>query len=157
MRNLIIKYFALSYNVKLFGTNFRYLRAVLPTIFFFCLAGLYTTAQEYQSVWDFQTLDFLLWTPVLICFWFGFNWFGLGYFRQFPIGYNDLQDWEQEHQFINAPDLVKKGQFPVTREQLNDMYDSKYKTDESWVNVFLGVFPFAVLIVTGIVAYILLG
>src|SRR5699024_11160511 len=99
MRDLIIKYFALSYNVKLFGVNFTYLRAVLPTTFFFCLAGLYTMLQEYQSIWDFRTLDFLLWLPVLICFWFGFNWFGLGYFRQFPIRYADLKDWEQKLQY----------------------------------------------------------
>lgn len=149
MRAFIIKRFALSYNVKLFGINFRYLRAVLPTIFFFCIAGVYTTSQEYQSVWDFRTLDFLLWLPVLICFWFGFNWFGAGYFRLFPIRYKDLQDWEQKHQYLMIPEMYTKESVsrPEDLQKFKRLYELKYKDPEDrFVNAFLGFAPYAIIL-----------
>lgn len=157
MRQLIIKYFALSYNVKLFGINFRYLRAVLPTIFFFCLWGLYTTAQDYRSLSEYTALNYILTVPVLLCFWFGFKWFGLGYFGMNPVKYEDLQDWEQKHQYVNSPEIYRMEDVSEERiYALNGMFNKKYKGPENFVNTFKGIFPWAVLVVTGILAYYIL-
>lgn len=159
MRDLIIKLFALSYSVKLFGKVIRGPRPALPIVFFFTIAGMYTTAQYYFSVWDFRTLDFILWFPAVVSIWIGFPWFKWGYFGRFPLRYADLKDWEQKYYYLTTPKLYARedtSDLSKVRTELTKKYNRKFYGEEKWVNVVYAA-PFAITIISGFVAYYLLA
>ena len=148
MRKFIVKHFALSYDSKTFGINGRHLRAVNLTITCFAFAIIYTGFFEPMSA-----IEYIVWLPFLGCIYLGFF-----YFKSNPIKYAELEDWEQKYQYLNKPSNIGNSDetFPdgfLYRSDLNfrhRLYENKYKTEDNFVNAHRILYPFAVIVLTGI-------
>ena len=148
MRKFIVKHFALSYDSKIFGINGRYLRAVNFTVSSMAFAIIYTGFFEPMSA-----IEYIVWLPFLICIYLGFF-----YFKSNPIQYAELEDWEQKYQYLNKPSNIgnRDQNFPdgsLYRSELkrySRYYRDEYKGYEDFVNAHRIVYPFAVIVLTGI-------
>jgi len=148
LRKFIIKHFALSYNSKVFGINGRHLRAVNLTVTSMAFAIIYTGFFEPMSF-----IEYSVWIPFIICIYLGFF-----YFKSKPISYAELEDWEQKYQYLNKPDNIGNSDetFPDGWKYKDELrryaikYNRVYKESERFVNAHRIIYPFAVIIILGI-------
>ena len=155
MRDLIIKYFALFYHTKVFGKTYSPMRAITPCVIIFCLAGLYTVSHDY----GFGPTDWILWGAVVVVFWTAMPFFGLGYFGMFPVKYKDLKDWQQKHQYLNAPELFTMedtSHLNEERRKLNLRYDIEFNGPENFKNAFVFFLPWLIMLITLILGFFII-
>ena len=91
MRKLIVKNFVLLAEFKLFGKTISYLRAariMMPSfiIGFILLNNI-----------DNAFIKALIFIYFLLLIWIGFDWMGVGYFKLFPVKWNELDILQKYH------------------------------------------------------------
>jgi hypothetical protein len=149
MSKWIVKNFALSYDSKFAGNVGRHPRAVNYTITMLALAIIIQGFLDVSQWWAL----ILLYTPFAVCIYLGFF-----YFRLNPISYAEVEDWEQKYMFLKKPDTFgnEDETFPfgvAYQKELakyGKMYNDKYRTDANFVEAKRIIYPFAVIIVLGI-------
>ena len=149
MRKFIVKNFALSYESKVFGNIGRHPRATNWTISFMALAIIYQGFFEPMSA-----IEYIVWLPFLVCIYLGFF-----YFKSNPISYAEVEDWEQKYQFLNKPDNIGNSdktfpdgfRYQAELKKYGEMYNAKYKTEDSFIEAQRIIYPFAVIIALGII------
>lgn len=116
IRKFIVKYFALSYRVKLFGKEYAWLRASNIIFPLFCLFTL--------SV----TYDLLIPLTSLL---FGLSvFFGFFYFIFFPVKRSEL-DAEQKYFFDTYYKSIDSNNIPV--------YNNKFRILIVFINIIVGI------------------
>lgn len=104
--------------------------------------------------------------------WYDHNWyeplvflyFALGFLVDktrfvFPLKYEELQDWEQKHQYLSMPyEMIKNDEtvptglkFAEEFKDLQEDYENKYKGDEKFVEADTFLFPIIVGVLTLII------
>ena len=149
MRKFIVKNFALSYDSKVFGNIGRHPRATNYTITCMALAIIYQGFAEQMSA-----IEWFVWLPFVICIYLGFF-----YFKSNPISYAEVEDWEQKYMFLNKPANIGNSdetfpdgfKYQAELKKYGEMYKAKYKGIESFVEAKRIIYPFAVIIVLGII------
>src|SRR5690554_4424839 len=134
MKGLIVKYWLLSYDVKVFGVKYRSPRVVNTLTPLLVIGGLYNLFTLGFDIWQFLAL-----VP----------FFAVGIYTAIrKIDESDLPflDWEQELQLMQKPDWVKTKwnfNFPENyRKRLQDRHDIKYKGHEKFVHPWRFFLPF---------------
>jgi len=108
MRELIVKLFALSTAINIFGKIWvtrRAPRVIWPT---FILVGTIWTGDPHN--WDHYWYHYVAMAILVLVLWIGFNFFGAGYFGLFPYSLAELDD-EQEFFYLSG---MKRGVLPST-------------------------------------------
>ena len=96
MRNLIIAHFFLMREFKLFGQHLKVVRAATPIVFaFFVSVFLQTLTDGHWLV------TLLCWVPFALCIYLGFF-----YQKKHPLKYAELEDWNQQYQYLHKPDMI---------------------------------------------------
>ena len=102
MRKFIVKNFVLYKNFTLFGKTFNMLRAsriMFPSF----LIGAILSVVFFHLLW--VKVLILLYLSFLV--WIGFDLYGIGYFKLFPVKWGELDD-EQKYQWgmINSENFT---------------------------------------------------
>lgn len=93
LRKLIVRQFALSCIFKIGDKYFTMLRApriIFPTMLLFITFELLFKIDSTIQWWEY--IFFIL---MLIEFWIGFDWFGIGYFSLWPIKFEELDNFQK--------------------------------------------------------------
>lgn len=111
IRNFIIKNFVLYKNFNLFGKTFNMLRAsriMFPSFLF----GAILSTVFFHLLW----VKIIILMYLLLLVWVGFDLMGIGYFKLFPVKWEEL-DINQKYQWgiINSNNL--------TTEQFHEWLD----------------------------------
>lgn len=140
MRELLVKYLALSYDTKVFGQTWSHLRCVNVLMPLFVVMGVTNLLTG-----GFGALDLILLLNFLAAF-----IFVVTYFKSNPVKVEEL-DWEQKFQYAKAkPGSVTPEEFKA----LQEMWKLKYQSSSSFVEAGRFFWPLLWIVGAAIVYYI---
>ena len=150
MRDLIIANFFLNREFKIFGKMVKVKRAATPTIIAFFIGVLLQTLIDGGWV-----VTILCWLPFALAIYLGFF-----YARTAPLKYVELEDWNQQYQYLLKPDLIgmrdetfPEGIYYTSEVKRVAQIHAKYFGGEDNVDVWKGLAP-SWLTVIGALLYV---
>lgn len=138
MRDLIITHFFLNREFKIFGKLVKVKRAATPSIIAFFIGVLLQTL--FDGGW---LVTLLCWVPFATAIYFGFF-----YHNSNPVKYEELQDWNQQLQYLKKPDYIgtkddtfPKGLYYQSELKRLGQIHSRYFDSKDNVDVLIGLAP----------------
>ncbi len=130
IRKILVKHFAFGTWFKIFGTQFRMLRA--PRILFPAFAIVGSVIVFDKNYPTLQWYDILLLFILLILVWIGFGFFKWSYFKLYPVKYEEL-DMEQEYDWL---DMKRQGVMKIDGKYNRELTSKEQFRFDVITNIF---------------------
>ena len=107
LRKFIVKNYAGYYRMKIFkkwATALKCTRIMFP--YFLIMGGIFCIPPTESIQW----YEIILLIGFAFQTWLTFDWFGLGYFKLFPVNFNELDEFNQFLYGIDFPEKLTEEQ-----------------------------------------------